>query len=267
MTRPEHSDPLAHLTIGWSSLAERAAAIVVPEGADDVEVVVTLQGDSSGLVPDPRWDQVVEVPGRGVARSRNAAIDAATRRYLLFCDDDVLVDLAGVAAGIEHLTRTGAALALGLGADPDGVVRKRRPRGEVEELTLFNSARAATYEMLIDVEQVRAAGVRFDERFGAGVDLYLGDEYIFIADLVRAGLSADAVDHVYGVHPADSSGHTWGVGDARARAAVFNRVFGRRAPLVRLAFALRHRADLGGWPGVCRFALDGTRPGSAPPAP
>lgn len=260
MTSSSALSELSRLTIGWSSLAERAASIVVPAGAEEVEVIVTLQGDLDGLTPDPRWDRVVAVPGRGVARSRNAAIDAATRRYLLFCDDDVRVDLEGVAAGIAHLARTGSALALGLGADPDGVVRKRRPRGGVEELTPYNSARAATYEMLIDVEQVRAAQVRFDERFGAGVDLYLGDEYLFIVDLLRAGLRAEAVDHVYGTHPVDSSGHTWGVGDAHVRAAVFNRAFGRRAPLVRMAFAVRHRTELGGWRGVARFALDRTRP-------
>ncbi|WP_068261167.1 glycosyltransferase [Janibacter limosus] len=254
------SSALSQLTIGWSSLAERTGAITIPDGADEVEVIVAVQGGLDRVHPLHGWDRLIDVPGRGVARSRNAVIEATTRRYLLFCDDDVQVDLEGVAAGIEYLSRSGSALALGLGTTPDGVVRKRRPMGGRERLTSFSAARAATYEMLVDVEQVKAAGVRFDERFGAGVDLYLGDEYLFIFDLFRAGRRADAIDHVYGIHPADSSGHRWGAGDARVRAAVLNRAFGWKAPIVRLAFANRHAEKLGGWRAAARFALDGTRP-------
>lgn len=255
-----NSSALSQLTIGWSSLAERTGAITVPDGAEDVEVIVAVQGGLDRVTLARQGDRLIDVPGRGVARSRNAVIDATTRRYLLFCDDDVQVNLAGVAAGIEFLSRSGSALALGLGTTPDGVVRKRRPMGGRERLTSFSAARAATYEMLIDVEQVKAAGVRFDERFGAGVDLYLGDEYLFIFDLFRAGMRADAINHVYGIHPADSSGHRWGAGDARVRAAVLNRAFGWRAPIVRLAFAYRHAEKLGGWRAAARFALDRTRP-------
>lgn len=257
---PTTPSVLSQLTIGWSSLAERSGAITVPDGAEDVEVIVAVQGGLDEVSPSPHWDRLIDVPGRGVARSRNAVIEATTRRYLLFCDDDVQVDLDGVAAGIEYLSRSGSALALGLGTTPAGVVRKRRPLGGRERLTSLSAARAATYEILIDVEQVRAAGVRFDERFGAGVDLYLGDEYLFIFDLFRAGMRADAIDHVYGIHPADSSGHRWGAGDARIRAAVLNRAFGWRAPIIRLAFAVRRREKLGGWRAAARFALDGTRP-------
>lgn len=253
------SGVLSQLTIGWSSLAERAGAITIPPGADDVEVIVAVQGGLHDAAT-PQADRLIDVPGRGVARSRNAVIEATTRRYLLFCDDDVVVDLDGVAAGIEHLSRTGSALALGLGTTPDGTVRKRRPVGGVERLTSLSAARAATYEMLVDVEQVKAAGVRFDERFGAGTDLYLGDEFLFIFDLFRAGLRADAIDHVYGIHPLDSSGHRWGCADSRVRAAVLNRAFGRLAPIVRLAFAIRRARLLGGWRAVLRFAFDRTRP-------
>ena len=73
-------------------LAERVPAIAPPE-ADGVEVLVCVQGlgGAQPLKLPTQVDRVVEVPGRGVARSRNAAIEAASCRYLLFCDDDVQV--------------------------------------------------------------------------------------------------------------------------------------------------------------------------------
>lgn len=245
------------LTVSYSSLADRADAIVTPDD-EALEVLVLLQGDLSRAVVPSRWDALVAVPGRGVARSRNAAIDFAGRRYLLFCDDDVEVRLDGVLQGVAHLQRTGAALALGRGVTPDGRLRKSYLTNRPSRLRLTNAAKAATYEMLVDVEQVRAAGVRFDERFGAGARYYLGDEYLFIADLLRAGLTAQAVPYVFGEHPHDSSGVRWGGADLRARAIVINEVFGRYAGPARAAFAARRRRQMGGWGAALRFVLDRT---------
>ncbi|MBE1876362.1 glycosyltransferase family 2 protein [Myceligenerans pegani] len=250
------------LTIAYSSLAERAGDVVWPERSDDLDLLLCVQGDlPEGFVP-PEGVRLVRVPGRGVAKSRNASLRHARGRYLLFCDDDVRVDLDGVCRGVEHLRATGKAIALGRGMGADGELRKRYA-AEVTPLTLFNSAKAATYEMLVDVDRLRAHDVWFDERFGAGAELYLGDEYILIADLLRAGLAGDAVPFVYGIHPVESSGSRWGGRDAHARAVVFNRIFGWQAPPIRLAFAVRSRDKLGGWGAVARFALNGTRPPAA----
>lgn len=244
---------ITDLTLSYCTLSERAGAITVPPQAQDAEVLVCVQGDLTAWSADPRWDRVVPVAGRGVARSRNVAIGHSTRRYLLFCDDDVTVDVAGVVGAARLLDETGAAIALGRAIDPLGALRKRYGR-RVSPLTPYNCGKAATYELLVDVEQVRRVGIRFDERFGAGTPLHLGDEYIFITDLLRAGLRGYAVPHVFGVHPAASSGLRWSTADARVRSAVFDRVFGRRAPVLRLAFGLRHQRELGGLGGVLRFS-------------
>jgi hypothetical protein len=240
------------LTVAYSTMVDRVHRLSIEVLEPDTDVLICLQGGE--IPPDLplAGARIVESLGRGVARSRNLSIDHALGRYLLFCDDDVTVLPAGVARGIRHLQRTGHAIALGQGLSPTGAPRKNYP-SKVTRLTLFNSAKAATYEMLVDVEQIRAHGLRFDESFGAGERHYLGDEYIFISDLLRAGLRGDAVPLAFGIHPHDSSGSRWGTHDGAARAAVINRVFGRLAPTVRLAFALKHRVRLGGWRQLARF--------------
>ncbi len=245
------------LTVAYSCLADRVGNLRPPASHDDVEYVVCIQG-SPAKAPD--WAQLVVVEGLGVARSRNAAIDAATGRFLLFCDDDVAIDLDGVRVAIGIIEQSGAALALGRGLDPNGDPRKSYP-SQVTKLTRFNSARAATYEMLIDVDQIRSAAVRFDIRFGAGVPLYLADEYIFVADMLAAGLTAVSVPEVFGTHPAVSSGDQWGSPlDAHVRAVAINRAFGRIAPIARIAFAAKHARRLGGWRDVLTFATNDSGP-------
>ncbi|WP_122262292.1 glycosyltransferase [Ornithinimicrobium cerasi] len=247
----------AELTVAYSSLAERVADIR-PPAERRIEVLVCVQGPTAGLQVPEGVDRVVPVPGRGVARSRNAAIENSRRRYLLFCDDDVEIRTDGVLAAVDHLRRSGAALALGRAVDPEGRLRKRYRSDRPTRLTRTNSAKAATYEMLVDVAQVRQTGLRFDERFGAGVETYLGDEYLFIAELLRAGLRGYAVPYVFGVHPPTSSGSRWGGADLHARAVVLNHVFSPWAAPARVAFALRHRRSIGGREQLVRFATDRT---------
>ncbi|GAA5161117.1 glycosyltransferase [Ornithinimicrobium tianjinense] len=245
------------LTVAFSSLAERVPQIRPPRHPG-VRVVVHVQGPTQDLEVPEGVDRVVPVPGRGVARSRNAAIEECRTRYLLFCDDDVDVDLDGVLAAVDHLRVTGAAIALGRAVDPDGHLRKRYRTDRPTPLSLLNSAKAATYEMLVDVAQVRQAGVRFDERFGAGAETYLGDEYLFIAELLSAGLRGYAVPFVFGVHPRTSSGSRWGGRDLHVRAVVINHAFGRAAPVARLVFGWRNRRSIGDRRRLAQFAADGS---------
>lgn len=252
------------LTLAWSTLQDRAQAVEPPDttaaGPHRLELLLCVQG---APVPGLAGFERVAVDGIGVARSRNAALTRARGRYLLFCDDDIGVRLDGAMAAVRYLQRTGLGVALGGSVD-----EAERPRTAItavpRRLGLFNSARAATYEMLVDVDAVRASGVRFDQRFGAGAPLPLGDEYVFLADLLRAGVRGARVPWVFARHPRDSSGHRWGSdADAHHRAVVLNRVFGMWAPAARLAFGLKHARRWGSPARMLRFVLDGSRP----PAP
>ena len=144
---------------------------------------------------------------------------------------------------------------MGQATDDTGVLRKQYP-DQITKLGSLNSARAATYEMIIRVADIRRLGIRFDEDFGAGAKNYLGDEYIFVVDLVRAGGKAIFAPISLAQHPTESSGSRWGSdSDRRARSAIFTRVFGSLAPFVRLPFGLRRRKELGSLKNLLLFVL------------
>lgn len=252
------------LTVGYSTLPDRVAAIVPAPWWDQADVVVVVQtGGSEPVDGEALAEQIarlekvgartVTLDSIGVARSRNEVLRQARTRYVLFSDDDVTVEMHGVNAMLERMEQQRLAVGLGRAVDSDGVLRKKFAEHE-EPLTLFNSAKAATYEMIVDVELTREHDVWFDEAYGAGAVNYLGDEYIFIVDVLRAGLPAHAIPQVIGAHPVESSGSRWGTReDIHARAAVLDRVFGRWSFPVKTAFAARHRSRLGGLTGIWRF--------------
>ena len=125
----------------------------------------------------------------GLARSRNAALDSARGAILFFADDDV-VHPPSAPEGIRRFfaENPGLDLFVGRSLDPDGRPRKRPlPR---RRLTRLNAARASSHEIAVRLAPVRAAGIRFDEGFGigAGTAATLGEEYVFLADCLAAGL-------------------------------------------------------------------------------
>jgi len=244
------------LTIAYSTLADRAENIELPAMRPDQEVLIVVQSPDGGThaAPPARADvRVVRLDGKGVAKSRNAAIDNAFGRYLVFADDDIKFDLASLDAITAHFEECKCSLVLGQAVDPSGSLRKKYPSAP-EWLNRFNSAKAATYEMVIRVPAIRARGIRFDENFGAGATNYLGDEYIFIVDMVKRGLKAHFLPITMAVHPTDSSGSGWGKSeDLRARSVIFSRVFGPLAFVMRAAFITRHRDKVSGFGDLLRF--------------
>jgi hypothetical protein len=190
----------------------------------------------------------------GVAKSRNVVLNSAETRYLLFGDDEIVFLSDGIKSAISYLeSNPKCDLVLAQAVDTKGVLRKSYPKKEVK-LTKFNSAKAATYEMIVRVESVRNKGVAFDENFGAGVENYLGDEYIFITDLLKKGGKATFLPLTIAIHPEESSGSRWGTeSDLRARAMVFQRVFGVTAPLIRIAFYLKNFQKFAGTKNLYKF--------------
>lgn len=244
---------MVSLTFGYSTLANRLSNISLPDVANHPEwdVLITVQsGNESApseedLAKAPKGEKVsvLAFPGVGVTKLRNQVLQNAKGKYLIFSDDDILFNEQGLVEAISYLERTGAGLLLGQAVDESGKLRKAYPT-QVQRLNKFNSAKAATYEMIVNLEQVRASGVLFDENFGAGAEItYLGDEYIFICDLITAGVRCDFVPVVLATHPTVSSGSGWGTDrDRIARARIFDRAFkgNRTLPfMARVAFGLK----------------------------
>lgn len=240
------------LVIGFSTLESRLDNLRLPSSQNNRHIILAVQSGTSSevgfdfepLLADRNDLSIIKMAGRGVTKSRNKVIEAAIELeadFLIFGDDDVMFDTAGVQSGIDYLkAESSKDILLGRVADETGALRKAYPAGFVL-LSKFNSARAGTVEIMVRVSALAKTGVRFDENFGAGAEHnFLGDEYIFVSDLLAAGSAGTAVPFVFCAHPAESSGTDWQDRNAlAARAAVFGRVFGAGALFVRAGFAAR----------------------------
>lgn len=245
------------LTFGYSTLASRVSNITFPQILKDREVLVLVQNpNKENYRAEFPKAKIIDLVGKGVAKSRNAAIENAKGTYLIFADDDITFSEAGLQKLVEYFdTHPDCAIIMAQTVDETGVLRKTYP-SKPHSLTRFNSAKAATYEMMVRLDAIREKGLTFDEHFGAGAENFLGDEYIFIADALKKGLKGVFLPVVVAIHPKESSGSTWGTDrDLAARAKVFTRVFGASAPLFRALFLLKSRKGPVGAAKALRFIL------------
>jgi hypothetical protein len=244
---------LPALTVAFSTRGARALGLdpAAWRAADGLDYLVLAQEadpvEAQLAALEVRGDvAVARLATTGLARSRNAALDRARGEILLLADDDV-AHAEGAFDAIRSYFRDHPRvdILVGLSLDAAGAPRRRPVRAR---LTPWNAGRSASHEIAVRLAPVRAAGVRFDEGFGvgAGTANFLGEEYIFLADCLRAGLAGEHRPQAVSVHPAPSSGAIWsGPAAARARAAVIARVFGGWAPLARAGYAAKNARRFG----------------------
>ena len=179
-------------------LAEvRACSEAVPAGREtgaigSIEVVI-IDNDPAGSAREAvagheRVRYVVE-PSPGVSAVRNRALDeAAGRALLLFIDDDEEPEADWLRLLLSARRDTGAAAVAGLvvpdyEAEPGPWLRAGGFFDRQSWPTGTRRPVAATNNLLLDLRAVRAAGLRFDEAFGATG----GEDALFTRSLVAAG--------------------------------------------------------------------------------
>jgi glycosyltransferase involved in cell wall biosynthesis len=240
------------LTIGYSTLASRVPNLNLPQENPLFDVLVSVQLDAKYDKPDV---ETIELDSTGVTKSRNAVIDKAQTEYLVFADDDIEIIPNGLRQVIEYLDYHPEVSIVLARVNASDKPRKNYPE-ELTTLTRFNSAKAATPEMVIRVKDIRDAGIYFDENFGAGMENFLGDEYIFVTDSISKGLKAVALPIPIATHDELSSGTDWqSERSVKARAKVFTRVFGKIALFAKLGFVYKNFRNFGSLRNMYKFLI------------
>lgn len=182
---------LAHLLAALP--AQRAAVLAqMPECTQVTALVVDNDPAESGravVESQPGWVSYAVEPRPGISAVRNRLIEGAPdARLLAFIDDDELPEPDWLLALVRTWQTTGAAAVAGRVVpnylvDPDPwlvagefFVRRTLPTGTPITAT-------PTGNLLLDLEAIRAHGLRFDESFG----LTGGEDTRFSQDLTAAG--------------------------------------------------------------------------------
>lgn len=198
------------LALGLPLMLEQARALGTDLNADVTAEVLVIDNDPEGSAeyvvraldgPDVRYALEAEP---GIAAARNRAIDAAGQADLLiFIDDDERPRPGWLAPLVRTWRETGATAVMGRVisefdgplhpwvAAGDFFLRPSMPTGTPIQV-------AAAGNLLLDLQEVRVSGVRFDHRLG----LTGGEDTLFSRQLTAYGArivwcdESQATDHV-----------------------------------------------------------------------
>jgi len=263
MTNTETRSEMASaftVTLAVSTMGARAEALCLPAERAGVDYLVLVQAAPSTDITkqfEGRRDvRVVGLDTRGLSKSRNSALAQAEGDLIVFCDDDLALDLDGIMALARAFEQDGdLAFAAGWRGRGSGA-RMAGRRGRTERLTLFNSGRICAPELMVRRAAFGPNGVRFDTEFGLGARHGVGEEYVFVSDALKTGLKGMSLPIITGHHDDISTGSDWDdPALMRGRQQVLSRVFGPWAWMIRPVYAWRHRRRLGSMRAVVRFAF------------
>lgn len=218
------------------SVGVKGGAVIVNQGSGH-ESITTLS-----VTPLQR---LVHTSERGLARSRNRALETSTADVCLLADDDERLHPHYTARCERAFDDFPTAGVIGFAVPHWDRVRNSIPtRSKVGPISAM---RLTSVQLAIRRDVLRAKGVRFDERFGAGARYPAGEEYIFLRDALRAGIEVRAVPLEVASLGTAQAESTWfrhmDKDYLDARGAIFRRADPRWHSALALQWALRKRRD------------------------
>ncbi len=183
------------------------------------KILVINQTKGEPLISDYNSIRVINSDKYGLSRSRNLALKNATGKLVLIVDDDVVYQNNFAQQIADEFNKQ---------KDADCIVFKVTDHGNMRRypesnrnLKVSEIESVSSIELALRVESIQKDHILFDERFGLGTDLPLGEEYLFVKQLLDNGLKICQSNVLIADHPARSSGHFPAAAEnVRARAAI-----------------------------------------------
>jgi glycosyltransferase involved in cell wall biosynthesis len=172
-------------------------------------------------------NQLTEKGEKGLAKSRNMAIESASNDICLISDDD-LEYLESIEDNILNKFKEyqDADIITFCIKTPDN-----KPYKKYKDNIFWHTKRTimsvSSVEIAFRLDSINRVNLRFDENFGLGSQFPTGEEIIFLSDALDNGLKILYVPIDIVIHPIESSGKNYhNINLIEAKGAMFYRLFG-----------------------------------------
>ncbi|CAA6812559.1 MAG: Glycosyl transferase, group 2 family protein [uncultured Sulfurovum sp.] len=206
-------------------------------------IVINQYGDKSLRLLNK--ENLFNMKGRGLAKSRNYAIAKASAEICHISDDD-----------LEYIKNFDLVIENAFSENPEAdiitfqvVSPEGEPFNNYKKNKFWHTKRTimsvCSVEIAFRRESLLANKLYFDERFGLASNFPTGEEIIFLSDALDKGLKVLYIPEKIVTHPKESSGSNYGNERLlEAKGAMFYRIFGRLGYMATLLYAYKkhHRS-------------------------
>ena len=151
-------------------------------------LIVNQTTNENILKSDFETVKVINVFEKGLSKSRNVAIQNSSKDILVFTDDDVVFDIRFTDKILKTLNKRNEYDGFRFRFKIEsGGFSKKYPENFRPKLNWFEILNASSIELVFKRESIYNV-ISFDEDFGLGSFITLGEEAIFLADAKKSGL-------------------------------------------------------------------------------
>jgi glycosyltransferase involved in cell wall biosynthesis len=175
---------------------------------------------------------------KGLSKNRNHLLGMAQEQICLIMDDDVTL-VPNIAEILEN--------AFKLYGDADIItfqtISDKRAKSYSEKAhkhTIKTLTQVSSIEVAFKLPAIKQHHLKFDTDFGIGATYGIGEEFIFLVDAYRKGLTLMYEPEVIAMHEDESSGYSLRNEILYARGAVYMRVFGIKSIALYIYSTIKH---------------------------
>ena len=192
-------------------------------------LIVNQTDENKFLVSDNEKIKVFNVFEKGLSKSRNLALQNATKDLLIFTDDDIVFkqnfEINILDSFNTHTNFDGFRFQF---LNRKGNLAKKYPTTFQYKLSQFEILNTSSVELVFKNNSLKRVAIKFDENFGLGTNFYMGEEAIFVSDVIKSGLKVGFVPEQILSHSQVTTGHKTAISKIYfAQSAVFYRIFGK----------------------------------------
>ena len=188
--------------------------------------IVVNQTESLGNLHDLENCILVEINDKGLAKSRNIALEKTKTDFALISDDDVAyVENYDLIVEKYFKILPDADILTFQIHDNNGRPYKNY-KNKIFKHNKISILKVSSVEIAINIRSIKNNDIKFDEKFGLGAQFKCGEENIFLLDCLDKGLIAYYINIPLVIHPLESSGKNIDYNYFYARGAVFFRMYG-----------------------------------------
>ncbi|URM38946.1 glycosyltransferase family 2 protein [Flavobacterium anhuiense] len=128
--------------------------------------------------------RVINSVEKGLAKSRNLALENAVGKILLIADDDVVFKEGFRIKIIDAYNKFPEATVINFAIEnSNGSLIKKYPSSTKTNLNIFDILNTSSIEITLNKKFIDETKIRFDENFGLSAVFEMGEEAIFLSDL------------------------------------------------------------------------------------
>ncbi len=198
------------------------------EHFSNFNLVIVNQTKKSVLKSDYQNVKVVNVDEKGLSKSRNRAIENASKKICLITDDDVVFEKKIKQNIISAFTNNPDSDIITFNHYRKGVSEPQKKWRHAFRHDLKSIWNVSSIEIAFLLEKIRDNDIFFDKNFGLGSFFETAEEFLFLRLALKQRLKVIFFPKVIVSHPEFSSGKNEGSDSLIfARGALFYKIYGR----------------------------------------